>query len=62
MGLATDDKVSGPEEAFLLLEGPINGSVVVLHKPPSVGVDDVLDPHKFRGLACDASSNRCHAR
>lgn len=61
-GLATGDKVFGPDEAFMLSEVPNNGSIVVLRKPQSVGADDLLDLKKFQGLKCDSSSKKCNVK
>jgi len=59
VGMATSNKMYGPEEAFMLSEVPKDSSVIILRKPESVHADDLLDSSKFGGLVCDIIIKRC---
>ena len=59
MGCATSKKVYGPTEEFVLSEVASDSPVMILRKPRSVGVYDVLDTTKSGGLRCDAESKKC---
>ena len=58
-GLATSQKVYGPNENFIIMKDSLHSPVLILRKPETVGVDDVLDTTKFGGLTCDIPSTVC---
>jgi hypothetical protein len=60
--LATSKKMYGPNEAFVIDEVESVSPVLILRKPQSVGVDEVLDTAKFGGLMCDSTSGQCSVK
>merc|ERR1712238_174918 len=50
VGLATKYKIYGPKHDFFLQDVYSESPVIILQKPESVDLDDVLDITKFGGL------------
>ena len=59
MGLVTSKKVYGRNDVFNLMEDAPNSPVLILRKPQTVGVHELLDTSKFGGLSCDVKSKKC---
>jgi hypothetical protein len=62
VGVATPDKLYGSKDSFSLKSMDQNNNVIILRKPASVGIDEVLDTTKFGGLECDKSKIECKVK
>ena len=64
VGLATPDKLYESKDPFSLTDTAKlgNSNVIILRKPASVGIDEVLDTTKFGGLECDKSTTECKVK
>lgn len=58
-GVVTSKMVHGPKDTFKLWDVANDSPILVLRKPESVGVHDVLDTSKFGGFSCDTKSKTC---
>eukprot|EP00581_Thalassiosira_minuscula_P028114 CAMPEP_0183751816 /NCGR_PEP_ID=MMETSP0739-20130205/1967_1 /TAXON_ID=385413 /ORGANISM="Thalassiosira miniscula, Strain CCMP1093" /LENGTH=175 /DNA_ID=CAMNT_0025988089 /DNA_START=9 /DNA_END=536 /DNA_ORIENTATION=- len=59
VGCVTSKKVYGPNDEFTFSEVSNDSPVLILRKPPSVEIDDVLDVTKFEGIGCDITNQKC---